>query len=176
MKKITLILSFLCILASKTAFSQGGIYIKIDGFTTENTTGVHTQETKILAIEEGIIGPPPSTGGGGTGKASAGDFLIKKSMSMVSNKIIKFLVAVQHIPFVEILFYDNSDVLYYRIRIQDVLFNKFTTLAPECSGCSNLFDQVGFSGTSIEWRNYLTTPNAVTLWNITANTVTYTGP
>lgn len=176
MKKITFLLSLLCILTCKTAFSQGGIYLRIDGFTTENTTGVHLQETKILAIEEGIVGPPPATGGGGTGKATAGDFLLKKSMSMVSNKIIKYLAAAQHIPYVEILFYDNTDVLFYKIRIQDVLFNKYTTLVPECNGCSNIFDQVGLSGTAIIWTNYMTTPNAVTTWNITANTITYVGP
>ena len=173
--KFTLSFFVLVIIASFSAKSQtgGGIYIKIDGHPAAISSGLHAGETKISAMEHEIIVLPPVLGGS-TGKAELHEFLIKKPFSSSTPKLIRNTMVTQHIPFVEIKFYDNTDALISIIRIEDVSITKLRTLAPECNSCPPSFEEIGMkAGFKIIWTHVPS--NSVTTVNLSTGATTYTG-
>ncbi len=153
------------ILAGPISASTQNIKMKIPSMT-----GFPVGGENILAFEvsDTMLTSGGGGGGGGVGKASFDFAKIKKQNSFSTNELWKRSFTGIHTAEVQFEFYDNTNVLFYKIVLKDVTVNHFSYLAPECKNCQSLFHQVWFDYKIIEVTD-VATGNTVS-FNRTTNT------
>ena len=144
-------------------FSQK-ILMKINNITDPAGEDVRALEFQINSTVGAVFG-----GGGGAGKATAGDLVIKKTQSKSTNSLFSAVAKGTHIAPVIFEYYDAANVLYYKMTLTDVVIGKLYWLSPECPSCIKLEQQVAFRFSSYKTEDILN--GTVTTWNITTNVV-----
>jgi type VI secretion system Hcp family effector len=154
-----LIIIFLGMLIINTpAFSQK-ILMKINNITDAAGEEVRALEFQINSTVAAVGG-----GGGGTGKATAGDLVIKKTLGKSTNGLFSAVAKGTHIVPVIFEYYNAANVLYYKITLTDVIVGKVYWLSPECPSCIKLEHQVAFRFSSYKTEDILN--GTQTTWNI----------
>lgn len=95
-------------------------------------------------------------GGGGAGRATVHDLLIKKTNNTSTNELFKKVLTGTVLPVVILEYYNASNVLYFTITLRQVYVSNFYWLSPECPTCLKLEHQVAFVPRQIETTDAVT--------------------
>jgi type VI protein secretion system component Hcp len=128
-------------------YSQEGIYLYSASLPGDITTGVHRDETLIKSFSRSIESNTTFTAGGGAsvGRAISNGITILKPYSRPSLTIKEKLFMGLNIPKMELRFYNNADVMYYKITLGTVFVVNFLENAEIClGGCPDVSEEIKF--------------------------------
>lgn len=173
--KLIFVIAFISIALSGFSQVGAGIYMFIPNVSgDQNGPGTHNGETNITSYSRSYstqFNFAPNGGSGGSlGRTTNGGLTILKSYSKSSIPLKDNLWRGNNLQRVEIRFYNNSDVLYYKITLFNVFVSDIIESGEVCTGCSGVSEQVKFNFTKVEERDLLANPPIFRCWNYATNT------
>lgn len=125
------------------------MFLKITGIDGESTSHKHKDEIDVFSWSWGVS-QSIGSGGGATGKATAGDFHVVKSVDSTSPVLMEYCCQGKHIPDVTLtLSQKGSQMDFYKIKLSDVLISSYQTGGGSTGGAVPT-DQISFNFTRMD--------------------------
>jgi type VI protein secretion system component Hcp len=160
---------------NSTVASTTNIYYKITtsgsnpAVPGEITTGPHTGQTKINYLDYDLSSTVEATGAGaGSGKTIVSPVTISRPRGPNSIPFLRAIATGKSFDTIEFLFYNDSDQLFYSIKLTAVFVKKIGKSEFDGSETDSfIFQKIG-------WKDYSQSPAVVGTFDLVAYTFTST--